>query len=98
MKYRVWSWPGSPFPSVLGPGEYPVKRRNFLKVTGVGASALALTPAYASDQLKLSMTMSWIKNSPGTGATAARLAKRIEQLSGGKIKIKIYGAGELVSA
>ncbi len=75
-----------------------MKRRNFLKATGVGASALALTPAYASDQLKLSMTMSWIKNSPGTGATAARLAKRIEQLSGGKIKIKIYGAGELVSA
>ena len=42
------------------------------------------------------MAMSWIKNSPATGATAARLASRIELLSSGRIKIKLFGAGELV--
>ncbi len=75
-----------------------MKRRNFLKAAGAGASALAVAPAYASDTLELRMTMSWIKNSPGTGATAARLARRMEQLSGGRIKISIFGANELVSA
>ena len=74
-----------------------MKRRNFLKMTGAGASALAFAPVYASDAMELRMTMSWIKNSPGTGATAARLAKRIELLSGGKIKIRIFAANELVS-
>ncbi len=74
-----------------------MKRRNFLKVAGAGVPSLALTPVMASDTLELRMTLSWIKNSPGTGATAARLARRIEQLSGGRVKIKIFGANELVS-
>ncbi len=75
-----------------------MKRRNFLKIAGAGASSLAVAPALAQDVLELRMTMSWIKNSPGTGATAARLAKRIELLSGGRIKIRTFGANELVSA
>ncbi len=74
-----------------------MKRRHFLTAAGTGASALAFAPVNATDHLELRMTMSWIKNSPGTGATAARLAHRIEQLSGGRIKIAIFGANELVS-
>ncbi len=74
-----------------------MKRRNFLKAAGAGAPALALTPAFGADSRELRMTMSWIKNSPGTGATAARLAHRIEQLSGGQLRIAIFGANELVS-
>ena len=73
-----------------------MKRRSFLKSAGVGASALAMAPAIASDTLELRMTMSWIKNSPGTGATAARLTRRIEALSGGRVKVRIFGANELV--
>ena len=75
-------------------------RRKFLHRSG-GIAAISLAaPALslASDVIELRMTMSWIKNSPGTGATAARLAKRIETLSSGRVKIKIFGAGELVSA
>ena len=41
--------------------------------------------------------MSWLKNSPGTGATAERLARRIETLSGNRIRVKIFAANELVS-
>ena len=76
-----------------------MKRRKFLQTTGVGVAAATLAPAMAatSETLELRMAMSWIKDSPGTGSTAARLAKRIELLSSGRIKIKIYGAGEVVS-
>ena len=76
-----------------------MKRRKFLQTTGAGVAAATLAPAMAatSETLELRMAMSWIKDSPGTGSTAARLAKRIELLSSGRIKIKIYGAGEVVS-
>ncbi len=77
------------------------ERRNFLKSTSAALAASALSApaiATASDITELRMTMSWIKNTPGTGTTAARLAQRIELLSGGRIKIKIFGAGEIVGA
>ncbi len=75
-----------------------MKRRKFLQTTAAGLTAATLVPAStrASDAIELKMAMSWIKNSPATGATAARLASRIELLSGGRIKIKVFGAGELV--
>ena len=77
-----------------------MKRRSFLKAAGTGVAAASVVPTLAhatSETRELRMTMSWIKNSPGTGATAARLAKRIELLSGHRLKIKIFGANELVS-
>ena len=74
-----------------------MNRRNFLKLSSASTALLATSPLAASDTFELKMAMSWIKNSPGTGATAARLAQRIEQLSGGQVKIRIFGANELVS-
>ncbi len=44
------------------------------------------------------MVTTWPKNFPGLGTGANFLAKTIEEMSGGRIKIKIYGAGELVPA
>lgn len=44
------------------------------------------------------MVTSWPKNFPGMGTGAERLAKRIEALSDGRIKVKVYAAGELVGA
>jgi len=78
-----------------------INRAQFLKSSATGlTAAAACAPAIstASDVRQLRMTMSWIKDSPGTGATAARLARRIELLSGGRIKIRIFGAGEIVGA
>jgi len=43
------------------------------------------------------MVTSWPKNFPGLGTSANSLAERIEQMSGGRLKIKVYGAGELVA-
>jgi len=74
-------------------------RRGFLKVaaaTGVGACVSR--QATAAEPVTLKMITSWPKASPGPGQTADRLAERIETLSSGRIKLKVYAAGELVSA
>ena len=49
-------------------------------------------------KFKLKMVTSFPKNLPDTDIPAQRLAKKIEQMSLGKIKIIHYAAGELVPA
>ena len=44
------------------------------------------------------MVTSWPKNFPGLGTGANHLAATIDQLSGGRLQVKVYGAGELVPA
>ncbi|MFT4926125.1 MAG: TRAP-type mannitol/chloroaromatic compound transport system substrate-binding protein [Phenylobacterium sp.] len=42
------------------------------------------------------MVTSWPKNFPGLGVTPENFAKNVEAMSNGRIKIKVYGGGELV--
>lgn len=42
------------------------------------------------------MVTTWPKNFPGLGTGANELATAIEAMSGGRLKVKVYGAGELV--
>lgn len=44
------------------------------------------------------MVTTWPKNFPGLGTGASRLAESIGQMSGGRLTVKVYGAGELVPA
>jgi TRAP-type mannitol/chloroaromatic compound transport system substrate-binding protein len=44
------------------------------------------------------MVTSWPKNFPGLGSTPEKFAKNVELMSNGRMKIKVYGAGELVPA
>jgi TRAP-type mannitol/chloroaromatic compound transport system substrate-binding protein len=44
------------------------------------------------------MVTTWPKNFPGLGTGAEFLAQLISEMSGGRIKVKVYGAGELVPA
>lgn len=44
------------------------------------------------------LVTSWPKNFPGLGTAPERFAEQVEQLSGGRLTIKVYGAGELVPA
>ncbi|MGV6808715.1 MAG: TRAP transporter substrate-binding protein [bacterium] len=48
--------------------------------------------------IKWKMVTAWPKNFPGLGTGANNLAEKIKQLSGGRIEVKVYGAGELVPA
>lgn len=82
-----------------------MKRRDFMK-TAVAASAGAAAvtastlakPAIAQGIMEWRMVTSWPKGLPGVYSSAERVAKRIEDASGGRLKIKVFGAGEVVPA
>jgi TRAP-type mannitol/chloroaromatic compound transport system substrate-binding protein len=76
-----------------------MKRRNFLTAaaaTGVAGAAGLAAPAIAQNVIEWNMVMPWPKQVPGVGVNGVRFAERVEALSGGRIRIKVYGAGELV--
>ncbi len=73
-------------------------RRQALFAGAVGLTGALATPAIAKERLEWRMVTSWPKNSPGPGTSAQRVADRIEALSGGRLSIKLYAAGELVPA
>lgn len=74
-----------------------MERRKFLAAgaLGVGATTLA-SPAIAQDVRQWKMVTAWPKNLPGPGVAAQMLADRITTLSGGRIEVKLFAAGELV--
>ncbi len=47
---------------------------------------------------KWNMVTTWPKNYPGLGLAAENLSKYVDEMSNGRMKIKVYGAGELVPA
>ena len=44
------------------------------------------------------LVTTWPKNFPGLGSAPERFAKKVAAMSGGRLKVKVYGAGELVPA
>lgn len=80
-----------------------MKRRQFFgaataaTVGSVAASAFPM-PAIAQDSTEWRMVTTWPKNFPGLGVGAQRLADRITKASGGRLKVTVYAAGELVPA
>ncbi|MEQ6887127.1 TRAP transporter substrate-binding protein [Halomonas sp. CS7] len=79
-----------------------MQRRQFIKTLGVGAAAGATAPfiatASAQETITWDMVTSWPKNFPALGTGANDFAARIERMSGGRMKIRVHGAGELVPA
>ena len=76
-------------------------RRKFFKSLGLlSATALvsSLHPknSLAKTKIKWKMVTSWPKNFPGLGAGAETLARYINELSGGSLEVKVFGANELV--
>jgi len=70
----------------------------------VGAGSLAVGAGVAGVQTaqavehKWKMVTTWPKNFPGLGTGANKLAELIGEMSGGRMKVKVYGARELVPA
>ena len=85
-----------------------MKRREILRGAGLATVAAGLAacaakpgasgPAGPALNLKWKMATAWPTNFPGLGTGAARLAEMITQASGGRISVKVFGAGELASA
>jgi len=86
-------------------------RRKFLQYLGVGAASCTLASCndntsditsanqQTSQQVfNWKMVTTWPKNFPGLGTGAEYLAQIINQMSAGRINIKVYGAGEIVPA
>jgi TRAP-type mannitol/chloroaromatic compound transport system substrate-binding protein len=72
-------------------------RRNF--ALGAAAAGILGAPAIARAQtVKWRMVTSWPKRLPGPGMSAERIAERVRTLSGGRIDIAVYAAGEVVPA
>jgi TRAP-type mannitol/chloroaromatic compound transport system substrate-binding protein len=79
-----------------------MKRRDFIKSVGVAsvaAGSMATSGmANAKSSYKWKMVTTWPKNFPGMGTGANNLAALIGEMSGGRLEVKVYGAGELVPA
>jgi len=78
-----------------------MQRRDFIKQAGgaslaLGASTTGVKAIQTKPAYNWKMVTAWPKNFPGLGTGANRLAALIGELSGGRIQVKVYGAGELV--
>src|SRR6516162_2070274 len=81
-------------------GATAMDRRSFLTRAGVTTSVAATFPAPAIAQSirELKIVTSWPKGFPGLGTSAERLGRGISEVTGGRLKVQVFGAGQLVSA
>jgi len=85
-----------------------MKRRDVIRGLGAGAAAAAAAacsrdagPAGSAADARTfewRLVTTWPANFPGLGTGAIDFAKRVEACSAGRLKIRIYGDGELVPA
>ena len=69
-------------------------------ITACSGSSSSVT-SYEPEQKKTynwRLVTAWPKNYPGLGMAPERIAKLVEEMSNGQMKITVYGAGEQVPA
>jgi len=88
-----------------------VDRRKFVSAAGLAGAAGVLSACgkqggaqteckgqTSQQTFKWKMVTSWPRDFPGLGTGASRLARSINELSDGRLTIKVYGGNELVPA
>jgi TRAP-type mannitol/chloroaromatic compound transport system substrate-binding protein len=79
-----------------------MKRRDFIKgaaaASVVAGAGVAAPVAQAKEKIQWKMVTTWPKNFPALGTGANHLAELITAMSGGRLEVKVFGAGELVPA
>lgn len=65
---------------------------------GAFSAAALARPALAAQPLRWRMVTSWSRTLAGPGTSAARLARRIGELTQGRIQVDVFAAGEIVPA
>jgi TRAP-type mannitol/chloroaromatic compound transport system substrate-binding protein len=81
--------------------EENMDRRQFVAGASVGVAAVASAfprPAIAQGVRELKMVTIWPKTLPGLQSGAERVAASIGALSGGRLNVKVFAAGQLVGA
>ena len=78
-------------------------RRKFLKKTAILSTAAMLSTFIprkisAAKKYNWKMVTTWPKNFPGLGTGAETFANMVNEASGGRINITVFGAGEIVPA
>lgn len=63
---------------------------------GEQTAATAGAAATSQEVYKWSMVTTWPKNLPGMGIAPETIAKKVKEMSNGRLVIKVYGAGEVV--
>jgi TRAP-type mannitol/chloroaromatic compound transport system substrate-binding protein len=78
-----------------------MKRRKFLTGAAAGTAVAASTlaaPAIAQSRKEMVIVSTWPRDFPGLGTSAQRLAKRITDVSEGRLNVRYFAAGERVGA
>ena len=78
-----------------------MNRRQFIAGASVGVAAAASgypKPAIAQGAREFKMVTIWPKGLPGLQSGADRVAQSITALSGGRLQVKVFPAGQLVGA
>ena len=80
-----------------------MQRREILKkgLVGLGGAAAATAisaPAIAKERVEIAMVATWGRDFPGLGTGAQRFAKRLNDMSDGRIQVTYYAANERVKA
>ena len=65
---------------------------------GETTSSTEATGAKPEQTFQWKLVTTWPKNFPGLGLAPENFAKNVERMSNGRLKIKVYGAGQLVPA
>jgi len=52
----------------------------------------------AGEHFRWKLVTTWPKNFPGLGSGAENLARYVNEMSGGRLTVRVYGAGEIVPA
>lgn len=58
----------------------------------------ALDMSSPTDVIEWKLVTTWPKGLPGLGAAPENFARRVNEASGGRLHIKVFGAGEIVPA
>ena len=72
---------------------------SFLLIScGQKASDANQSQAEQQQKFKWKLVTTWPKNYPGLGTAPENFANKVEAMSGGRLSIKVFGAGQLVPA
>lgn len=71
-----------------------------LLILGCGEKPADTSAATAEQQqtFKWKLVTTWPKNYPGLGSAPENFAKKVDAMSGGRLQVKVFGAGQLVPA